>query len=102
MADFEIAYGETEIREGGYVNDPADRGGETHRGVARKFHPKWPGWKIVDKYKADFPNDFVRRINDDQELVETVTLGSRNNDDMQMEWHAADRFAGGKSKIREG
>ncbi len=25
MADFEIAYGETELREGGYVNDPTDQ-----------------------------------------------------------------------------
>ena len=70
MADFEIAYGETEIREGGYVNDPVDPGGETHRGVARRFHPDWEGWEIIDKYKADFPEDFKRRINDDQKLVD--------------------------------
>lgn len=69
MADFDIAYGETEIREGGYVNDPVDRGGETHRGVARKFHPDWPGWKIVDQIKQDHPNDFKRRINDNVELA---------------------------------
>ena len=47
MADFEIAYGETELFEGGYVNDPVDRDGETHRGVARRFHPDWEGWQIV-------------------------------------------------------
>jgi lysozyme family protein len=57
MADFEIAYGETELREGGYVNDPVDRGGETHRGVARKFHPDWSGWKIIDQIKQDHQLD---------------------------------------------
>lgn len=70
MADFEIAYGETEIREGGYVNDPVDPGGETHRGVARRFHPDWEGWKIIDRYKVEFPDDFKRRINEDQKLVD--------------------------------
>lgn len=70
MADFEIAYGETELQEGGYVNDPDDRGGETHRGVARAFHPAWPGWTIIDKIKAENPDDFVRLINDNQQLVD--------------------------------
>ena len=69
MADFEIAYGETELREGGYVNDPVDRGGETHRGVARKFHPDWPGWKIIDQIKLDHPVDFKDRINANDELA---------------------------------
>lgn len=36
-------------KEGGYVNDPNDRGGETYRGIARKFHPTWVGWRIIDK-----------------------------------------------------
>ncbi len=70
MADFEIAYGETELHEGGYVNDPDDRGGETHRGVSRRFHPDWPGWAMIDQIKRDHPDDFVRRINDDSRLVE--------------------------------
>ena len=69
MADFEIAYGETELREGGYVDDPIDKGGETHRGVARKFNGDWPGWKIVDQIKTDHPNDFKDRINASDELA---------------------------------
>jgi len=69
MADFEIAYGETELREGGYVNDPVDKGGETHRGVSRRFNPDWPGWKIVDQLKRDHPNDFKKHINDSEELA---------------------------------
>lgn len=37
--------------EGGYVNDPNDRGGETYKGVARNANPGWPGWKIIDQLK---------------------------------------------------
>ena len=70
MADFDIAYGETEIREGGYVNDPVDKGGETHRGVARKFNPDWKGWPIIDKIKKEHPTDFKKRINANEELSE--------------------------------
>ena len=69
MADFDIAYGETEIREGGYVDDPVDKGGETHRGVARKFKSDWPGWKIIDQLKRDHPTDFKKWINESAELA---------------------------------
>ena len=34
--------------EGGYVFDPDDSGGETYKGVARKFHSKWEGWSKID------------------------------------------------------
>lgn len=68
MADFDIAYGETELREGGYVNDPVDRGGETHRGVARKFNPDWEGWVLVDRLKSENPQDFKSVINENVEL----------------------------------
>lgn len=51
MADFLKAYSITAKNEGGYANDPADRGGETWKGVARKAHPNWPGWRIVDSYR---------------------------------------------------
>lgn len=70
MADFNIAYGETEIREGGYVNDPVDKGGETYRGVARKFNGDWAGWPIIDKMKKDHPTDFKSRVDSSEELVE--------------------------------
>ena len=69
MADFKIAYGETALREGGYVNDPVDKGGETHLGVARRFHSDWAGWKIIDQIKSEHPRDFKRRIEDNAELA---------------------------------
>lgn len=37
--------------EGGYVNDPTDNGGETYKGISRKFHPEWSGWGLVDNHK---------------------------------------------------
>jgi lysozyme family protein len=51
MADFEKAYKRTMVNEGGYANHKLDRGGETYKGVARNYHPNWPGWKIIDVIK---------------------------------------------------
>lgn len=51
MAEFEIAYAPLKEFEGGYDNDPDDRGGETYAGIARNFFPKWAGWKLVDQIK---------------------------------------------------
>lgn len=38
------------LAEGGYklTNDPVDRGGQTYAGISRRWHPKWPGWAIID------------------------------------------------------
>ncbi|NMB83098.1 MAG: hypothetical protein GYA14_14900 [Ignavibacteria bacterium] len=51
MANFETSYMLTNLQEGGYANDKDDKGGETYRGIARKFHPGWEGWKIIDEAK---------------------------------------------------
>lgn len=51
MAKFEIAYEITAKYEGGYVNDPADAGGETIFGVARNSWKNLAMWNIVDEYK---------------------------------------------------
>src|SRR5688500_14155039 len=57
MADFKTAYKITMAHEGVYANNPHDSGGETWKGIARKKHPDWSGWSIVDqwKIKAGFP-----------------------------------------------
>jgi lysozyme family protein len=47
------AYKNTAKWEGGYVNDPHDRGGETYNGISRKNFPKWEGWEIVDKIQTN-------------------------------------------------
>lgn len=53
MADFHIAVKPTIKSEGGYANDPDDTGGETYKGVSRKYNPKWPGWAIIDGLKGE-------------------------------------------------
>jgi lysozyme family protein len=58
MANFDQAFGITMGHEGGYANDPTDVGGETYRGISRRYHPGWSGWKIIDGYKeVGFPRD---------------------------------------------
>lgn len=49
MASFDKAFDLTMGHEGGYANNPKDRGGETYKGIARKYWPKWDGWAILDK-----------------------------------------------------
>lgn len=39
MATFEVAIDELLLQEGGYVNDPQDRGGETKYGISKKSFP---------------------------------------------------------------
>jgi len=41
--------------EGAYANDKNDLGGETYCGIARKFHPTWDGWPIIDDAKEIYP-----------------------------------------------
>jgi lysozyme family protein len=48
MADFNQAFDLVMGHEGGYANNPNDRGGETYKGIARKFFPGWSGWDIID------------------------------------------------------
>lgn len=49
MANFDIAFRRTISAEGGYVNDPDDRGGETYMGISRKAHPTSKIWTYIDK-----------------------------------------------------
>lgn len=63
VVDFKIAYNKTLKNEGGYANNPKDRGGETYKGIARKFHPNWKGWEYIDCYKNLHPNFTAKDIN---------------------------------------
>jgi lysozyme family protein len=51
MSDFLKAYQRTMRNEGGYSNNPRDRGGETVYGISRNNWSKWSGWRIVDNTK---------------------------------------------------
>lgn len=51
MASFEIALKFALEDEGGYSNNVADPGGETYKGISRKFWFMWQGWRTVDAIK---------------------------------------------------
>lgn len=53
MNNFEKALKHMLEFEGGYANDSTDSGGETFRGVSRRNWPKWPGWPLIDRAKAE-------------------------------------------------
>lgn len=53
MSDFITAHNKTMGNEGGYANNPADAGGETYKGIARKFWPRWGGWPLIDQAKKN-------------------------------------------------
>lgn len=50
QTDFRKAFDKMMLNEGGYVlhTVEGDRGGMTYAGIARRFHPDWEGWKIID------------------------------------------------------
>jgi lysozyme family protein len=70
MAEFNIAFQKMLSHEGEYVNDPDDRGGETYKGIAHASHSNWPGWLVIDKYKAnpDFPSLLEKNIDLQQDV----------------------------------
>ncbi len=51
MSSWSVAIDFVLRHEGGYANDPADLGGETYRGISRRFHPGWSGWSFIDARK---------------------------------------------------
>jgi lysozyme family protein len=54
MASFDTAYRKYILpNEGGYANALFDKGGETYAGIARNYHPTWPGWPYIDSVKAN-------------------------------------------------
>jgi len=48
---FQYSYRLLLEHEGNWVHHPDDKGGETYRGIARKFNPNWYGWRFIDKIK---------------------------------------------------
>ena len=70
MADFKKAYKKIMLIEGGYVNDKQDLGGETYKGVSRKYNPDWNGWELVDFYKGR--SDFPKILDLDESLKDRV------------------------------
>lgn len=67
MANFDIAYRETNRNEGGYANVKGDTGGETYGGISRRWWPHWQGWPLIDQIKRNH-KDFLHLINTDERL----------------------------------
>ncbi|UCH39700.1 MAG: hypothetical protein JSU67_16365 [Gammaproteobacteria bacterium] len=70
MANFTEAYDLTSAHEGGYVDDPTDRGGETYRGISRVHHPGWSGWQKIDTLKRR--RGFPATLDADRSLLNSV------------------------------
>ena len=70
MADFNKAYEATMSHEGGYSNDFIDTGGETYKGISRKYNGSWSGWVIIDGYKND--NSFPKCLDNADNLQDSV------------------------------
>ena len=66
MADFDCALRALLITEGEYSNDSIDVGGETCCGIARKYHPYWPGWEFIDARRSD--SSFPACLNQEERL----------------------------------
>ena len=77
MANFDIAYKRTCKFEGGWVNDDADSGKETYKGISRAANPKWAGWTIIDHYKKK--SNFPKNLDSDTKLQELVKQCYKNN-----------------------
>lgn len=71
---FRRAFARLDALEGGYAHRPNDRGGETYRGISRKWFPAWPGWSKVDAAKArtPAPAEIDRLLAGDSELADQV------------------------------
>lgn len=95
MARFDEAFEKTAAIEGGYVFDPDDAGGETYKGISRRFNPSWRGWDIIDE---------VKKANRRKRKFDTIF---ENNKKLQKEVRAFyrqlywDRFWGDQIPVQE-
>jgi hypothetical protein len=73
MANFEKCHPKVMRMEGGGWSDlVSDLGGETYRGVTKKYHPGWKGWKIIDRMKTE--PGFPGSAEESSELGRLVSL----------------------------
>lgn len=73
MLDFNSALKKTLAYEGGYVDDKDDAGGETYKGISRRYHPGWPGWKTIDEAKLNNPDGFRKQLDDLDNLQNSLS-----------------------------
>src|SRR6478736_3168268 len=61
--NFQKAYSHLIENEGGWNNDPTDKGKETYMGISRKHNPDWFGWQYVDEVKGKKRYDNIPKAN---------------------------------------
>lgn len=71
MATFEDAYKKVVKSEGSYVHDSDDSGGETYKGISRRYNPRWDGWQIIDKYKRIYRGKALERALKTDSVLQT-------------------------------
>lgn len=75
MAQFDKEFDELILKEGGYVHDKDDTGGETYLGISRKNNPKWIGWEVIDEVKKKYgTKNITSRLKKDIALTNSVKL----------------------------
>lgn len=72
MATFNDAYKLVVKHEGSYVCDSDDSGGETYKGISRRYNPDWKGWDIVDKYKRNYRGKPLSKVLDSDNELELM------------------------------
>jgi len=87
MAEFKNHIDKTLVNEGGYVNDPDDRGGETKYGISKKQYPDLDIKSLtIDEAKEIYKRDYWDKVSADDiedehiafELFDTaVNMGVR-------------------------
>ena len=70
MANFDISFEKLILTEGGYVNDPNDKGGETYLGISRVHHPDSLIWPLIDNIKEIYG---TKNINNKLKTNEIIT-----------------------------
>lgn len=61
--NFQYAYRKLLSHEGNYVYHPDDKGGETYRGITKKYNISWYGWRYVDRVRNKEWNVDVPKAN---------------------------------------
>lgn len=62
MANFINALDKSILNEGGYIlhEVKGDLGGQTYAGISRKYHPSWPGWRLIDAKEEEGLREAVK------------------------------------------
>ena len=74
MANFKKEFNKIIVTEGGYVNDPDDKGGETYLGISRKAHPYSTICKDIDEYKNKYKvSDLTKKLKLNTDITNRIS-----------------------------